>query len=345
MFRGLMIFITFGVVAGVGQGAEETSNEVLWKVYTQGSEAKQELLRESKQRLDNIESRAEHIIQKGNMEVDGDFCWLVQHRIPAGLVVERALRQNPGGAYLKVLLGLARHVGDSAMYAHLPELLRSVPDVSSKIAVIRTMTGIGSDDLMEEVEVYLRKNYEEADERLTVAAALGLSRAQEEAYLELLKTIAQHVERPMSQVKMAVAQHRCGDAIMEEKLVDYTKSPDVSPRIRRWIMSYLSQNPSDRGVLALGHVAKNTDDEKTVESALRSLFRVRRHIAQPGRSNIDRDVKQRGSDDTTDIPMSLQEMRQMYPGKTVGEMRESIVKSITEMWMRRDRNRVPEKSV
>lgn len=326
---GIILTVVFGFGA---IALAEDSGELLWEVYRQGSEDKQQILSESQRRVQHLQKKADELVEDDTLSRDVDFVWLSEHRIPAGLVIERELREVPEGAYLKVLLRLGGRIGSNAILSRLPELLDKTQRHASKVEIMRVMVSIGSDRYVETLREYLRGVTSETSEDLIVEAARGLGQAGNSDDVELLKKCGGWVTKPAGRVKVLVARHRCGDETVKGDIVRRVEDSGASNQLRAWLISYLGEQPYNEGVMALEDLAMQADNRRIGEAALEALFKVRRGLAAPVRYDINAGE---GEKQKTAIPLSLEEARKQYDGEMSGKDRQKIVGRIVEMWVER----------
>lgn len=331
-------YVLIVVLCGVGvhrAGAAENS-DLLWRVYTRGAEEKREILRQAYRHLLNLREAAEEGTPASEWTAGEDARWLLEHRIPARLAVERELREPPAGRYLEVLVHMAEALGVRSLTRRLPELLSHAATDATRNRILLALGRAGDEKSLAALEKFLEGAGRFTPEQLICTAARGLGLSRREEYLPLLRHVSRHVESPEGQVRLAVARYFCGEEKMIEPLQGVLRKRQGSANVQRTVLRFFNRVRHTDSVELLADYAMDVEDDRLGALALDALRATTTYGSPPAGPS---------DPDTPTGPPEATTFRAPASGKSPAEMgksgrREKVRKVL--QWWETNRKRVEE---
>jgi hypothetical protein len=311
------------------------SDSVLWRAYAHGTEKKWAELRACFRRLAELHNRAKARTEEIDWGKQDEFRWLLKHRTPASLAVERELSNNPEAPYLEVLLRLASRLGKRRFSHMLPDLLEEVDMTRSKHLILQTMSKSGDRECQTALKDFLDGAGRFTPEHLLLEAVKGLSSTGDERYLPLFERIGQRLESPMARARLAFAMYRCGSIEAKQNIIRLLQEDGTDRKARLWAVGCVGREPFDEAVSALVSLATRPPGRLS-DAALRSLFRIRFTVSSPTKNVI----QLAGEEPAQEGPRGNTQDREAMPTQSLGELgvadRKRLAHQAVQAWRQRE---------
>lgn len=280
IIRLLILIVAFCVFV-VPLAQSDGMPDILWRVYTEGSQEKKAVLGECFDRLTKVQEKAGLAAEPLNWSRDPDIQWLLRHHIPIMLIVERELKGRPEGRYLEALIYLTKAIGSRRLSRHLPGLLARVNSTRSQREILRAMSDLRDGESLTALENFLEYADRGISEVLIAEAARGISLTRKKEYLPLIKRVSFLVYSREESERIAAARYRCGDWRMAERLLSVLKDGEADSQLRLWALSFVSENSLHGAVPILAQLARESPEEQLALAAFRALTRVTGYAVPP----------------------------------------------------------------
>jgi len=267
--------ILFGVVISavlapsvLGAGVEDR----LWRAYTEGPPEKRAVLSECVTRMESIRHKALLAVQPLDWSSDPDVQWLISHRTPARLVVQKELQRQPGGFYLDAVLVLTPALDNGQLQKCLPALLWAAKDDRSRLQLLTTMAEVRGADSLAALKQFLAKANKKTPEELICAAARGLGLTHKTEYLPVLTRVLALVQSDVARLRIDAARYQCGEQEIALGILQLLEKKNPDPALRLAALNFFLENPLPDAVPVLGDVAVESAEPQEAELALRALL-------------------------------------------------------------------------
>lgn len=272
----------------VGMGARAAGSNLLWRAYSQGTAEKQKLLQESRRHVSLLKEKASRgEVAKKWHEVP-EVEWLLKHRTPAVLVLERQLQEPPPtGRFLDAFLYLAVRLGHSRLTSRLPELLPRAKTTEDRMRVVNMLANLRTEDSVEALRGFLKNANGWTRDELICEAARGLGLTGDAEHLSLLQKVTSLVRDPISNARLLAARHRCGDPKTGARLREMLHRKDVPPGFRLQLLNVLRRAELEEMVPELADMSLKAAKEQMRVAAFDCMVDIVDYhnlpIEQPGK--------------------------------------------------------------
>jgi len=256
--------------------------DLLWRAYTKGSADKRAELAACQDKLAAIREKARTATEAPDWATDADVLWLLSHRTPAMLAVEREIDAKPAGHYVGALAYLVGAIGNQRLTAGLPKLLPLAKTDGARLQVLQAMADHGGAKSLTELQVFLERATAGTPCEEICVAAEGLARTGNKGYLSSVRRAYMLVQSDADSVRLAAARYRCGDALMAGQILSVLKRKDASTQARLNALEFFQNNPTGEAVPVVAALAAESTDEKVAEQALTTLMHMTGYGAQLG---------------------------------------------------------------
>jgi len=307
------------------------TQDVLWRVYTRGSQGKRAILWECFEQLQEVKDRSVLATEPPNWSNDPGIRWLLRHRIPTMLAVEVELKGKPEGRYLGALLYLTEAVGNRRLLRQLPALLKRTKTTDSKLQILRVMSDLRDNKSLAALRNFLEEADSTTPDVLVAEAARGLGLSGKEEYLPLLKAASRMVQSPKESLRIMGARYRCGELEMAQHILSLVKDSEAELELRLWAVDFIARNPFRDAVPVLAELAANGRDKQLSASALRALVQVTGYGMPPAEALLkvggasEQEAAEQG--ETTAMTLPPEDSKEMSQKE-----RQKLVNNIMHWW-------------
>jgi len=311
-------------------GAEDP----LWHAYASGPESRATVLRQCSERLERLRVRAAALGPRTDWSADEDVRWLLGHRIPAVLVIERELDGDPEDGYLTALVWTAQRLGHRRLLSKLPQTLWMADGAAARLALLDVLGRVGTAGAVSALEEFLETATVLTDEQLICAAAAGLGRTRDERHLSLLRSSERLVRTPLAELQFAAARWQCGDQAMEARLLAVLRAPGAGPAEMQFVLTFLAENPMEDALPDLARLATEAQDEGVMRLALKALVETTGYNRPPDKTLIEPwpgdDMEPAAAEEAQEADPLLAD-----PTEMTQQEREELVEQILQHWRER----------
>jgi hypothetical protein len=273
MIRAGKAVVSLAFLCAVLSYAVAEEPDVLRRSYESVPE-RAALLRQARRHLDELTRLAENGELKEPLTRYEGYMWLVRHRIPATLVVERALPQAGGEGELDLLLSLAVHIGHGRLLEQIPPLLPRATTQRGAHLVMRTLARIRTAEALQALRTYIHVHGDSAPDPLLATAALGLGHTRQTDHLPLLQALSRKMKSPAARVRVAAARCLCGDDRAGSYLLDVMANTEADGKTRLAAVELSAECNPDGAARVLASLARQHAEDRLGTAAFRALLTV-----------------------------------------------------------------------
>lgn len=355
-FAAAVWIVAVGLTATVTSAAEpapvapspvEEAEPALWHVYTVRSPEMRATVEECRKRLDALRKRA--AAQDGAVawRTDADVLWLLEHRIPAALVVDRAVSGKLKSPDFVVLAGLIERLGHAGAARKLPLLLNRAGSDADRLVVLRAMADLRTPEALEASERFLNDAGPRTADELIGEAARGLGLTRDARYLAVFQRVVPLVASRSERIRIAAARLRCGDPTALRELLAPLREPEPDPALCAYVLRILPDFPELEVIEELARIAVEADDAVLAEAGLAALRDATGATVPPPPTVRESEPEETpaGTAETTGetAEPTAQDQAIAAWGEADRTTRQAVVEALIEGW--RQRGRVSRPSV
>jgi len=333
----LLIGMSHGLMLPLAEGNE--SRDLLWRVYTEGSQEKKAVLTECFHRLLKVKRRAELATEPVNWGEDPEIAWLLQHRIPTMLAVERELEGGPDAPHLQALIYLTKAIGSRRLLRHLPELLKRTYSTMARLQILRAMSDLRDRGSLAALEGFLSGADSSTPGLLVAEAARGLGLTRNKDYLPLLRVASRMVRSQAESLRMAGAQYRCGDSQIAQRILSVLRDDEADMELRLWAVHFVAEEPVSGVVPVLAELAAESSSEEMSSSALRALVLASGYGVPPGSELLEQKPTQSSEEGTAQEGETTAALPGEGPERLSEKERKKLVQAIMRWWREHQQTR------
>ena len=248
------------------------AEDLLWRAYADGRPEKRALLGECQERMARIRGRASAALEEPDWNRDTDVQWLLSHRTPATLALEREFHRKYSGYQLEALAHMTVALGGRRLTKRLPGLLRAATSTRSRLRVLQVMADLRDEECLAALEQFVMRADWGTPEELICEAARGLSLTRDRKYRVALVRARALVESEAAGVRLAAARYRCGEPVMAGYVLDVLKQKDADPALQLFALDFFMENPDQEAVPTLAALAAANPDERVAARAFEALM-------------------------------------------------------------------------
>jgi hypothetical protein len=263
-----------GTCLGLRALTAQEAEDPLWYVYSSGSPEKRALTAECQKRLAALRGDAEARNGAVAWTTDPNVRWLLEHRTPTALVIERHMAGDVSGPYLVVLTGLAERLGHIQVTRKLPSLLAKARSEADCLVVLRALSNVRTPEAVQALSAFLQGAKPKTPEALVCEAARGLGETRDEQHLAALRACDALVSSPLGKACLATALLRCGDQTALPRLLAPLREPDPDAAVCTYVLGVLAEYRGTEVVGELARFAVESVDPDLAEAGFHALQRA-----------------------------------------------------------------------
>ena len=335
--KKLLLLVMFGVLMSPVAHAE--IQDLLWRAYAQGNVEQRRTLAECERRMMIIRTKATTAEESRDWSEDRHVQWLLFHRIPAMLVLEREMRSEPQSVYLEALLHMTKALDNSRLTRLLPGLMNGASSTRSRLHVIRTLAELRDAKSLAALERFLEGAGRNTPDELMAEAARGLGLTRDEKYLPLLTRASRLVDSQRAALMLAAARYRCGETEMAEQVMEVlrqedTDQEDTDPDLKIWALDFFAENAHQESVPLLASLAAGSGDERVARRALQALMLTSGYAVPPAKELLERSREMRvGEVQEQEVEEEAADaVDRAAPDEPTASEREELVETILTWW-------------
>ena len=305
------------------------AEDALYRAWAEGPPERRALLGASRQHLRQVRERAYAARPAPAWAEDADVRWLLSHRTPAVLVIERELEMKPEGQYLEAITHMACALGHRRLTRKVADLYAMAELHATRVRVLRMMAESRDRHCVAFLQQYLQDASRNTPEDLICEAARGLGLTRREEFLPDLQRAYRLVRSRRAQLRVAAARYLCGETEMLQPLLEVIRERRPGNELRTWALQFVCKHPGPPAVPLLAELATEAPEKQEADLALDALARVTgyrtRQNVYPEETDAD---SPRGEDDAQERRALVHDMLAWH-----GEHPEATL----EPWTRKSR--------
>ncbi len=340
----VLIFSVFSALFFlVGEVASGEASDILWRAYSQGPAEKQELLKQAQKQLDLLQAKALDGKAGPTWHKVSEVRWLLNHRMPAVLVIERELQEPPSGRCLDATLHLILRLGHSRLTSKLPHLLKTVESAEDKQRVMTVLGNLRTEACVETLQDFLKNADAETEEELVCEAARGLGLTEDPKHLPLLRQVTSQVEPPIAIARLLAARHRCKDPKAGARLRKMLHRKEVPQKFRLELLNVLRRVQLEEMLPDLTDLALKAANEQLRTAAFKCMVDIvgYRNFTRVAKDQTEEDNP--GGSKSTSTGTEPETAASLTPveryRKADAAKRREMVAEVTEFWKKKSEKR------